>query len=221
MRIVHVWFFTATAALTCAAFAGAGGVRLWRGASAAHATSAGLQAAQSMKPGHERVPPFRAPSPYMSAAEIQIGLNMLDPALIGSRTGGAVPFAAGKAPGVVRRRKSGPQYAITHTRSLEYIIVTKGTGTMVTGGTLIPPTLDSDPYPNENPNATIRSMVGVKDGLARRIGPGDVLVNLPGTPHWLSQIDDTIEYVEIQIPNVDPAPGIELAEVKPKGQVGR
>jgi hypothetical protein len=179
-------------------------------------TGAGaLLLAQAMKPGHERVPPFREPSPYMSQADIQAGLNKLDPKLVGSRTGGAVDFAKDKAPGVVRRRMRGPQYAITHTRTVEYMIVTKGTATLVTGGTLIPPTIDSDPYPNSNPNATIRSEAGVKGGLARKIGPGDVIVNLPGTPHWLSDITDSIEYFEIQIPNVDPAPGIERAEVLP------
>lgn len=166
-----------------------------------------------MKPGHDRVPPYREPSPYMSAAAIREGLDKLDAKLVASRTGGAVPFAEGKAPGVVRRRVTGPQYAITHTRDLEYMIVIKGTATLVTGGTLIPPTIDSDPYPNADPNAIIRSDIGVKDGLARRIGPGDVVVNLPGTPHWLSAIDGTIEYVEIRIPNVDPAPGVERAEV--------
>jgi len=171
--------------------------------------------AQAMKPGHERVPPYREPSPYMSQADIQAGLNKLDPKLVASRTGGAVDFAKDKAPGVVRRRMRGPQYAITHTRTVEYIIVTKGTATLVTGGTLIPPTIDSDPYPNANPNATIRSEVGVKGGLARKIAPGDVIVNLPGTPHWLSDIPDAIEYFEIQIPNMDPAPGIERAEVLP------
>jgi hypothetical protein len=171
--------------------------------------------AQTMKPGHERVPPYRDPSPYMSQADIQAGLSRLDPKLVASRTGGAVEFAKDKAPGVVRRRMRGPQYAITHTRTVEYMIVTKGTATLVTGGTLIPPTIDSDPYPNANPNATIRSEVGVKGGLARKIGPGDVVVNLPGTPHWLSDITDSIEYFEIQIPNMDPAAGIERAEVLP------
>ena len=106
-----------------------------------------------MKPGHDRVPPFRDPSPYMSAADIQAALNNLDPKLVASRTGGSIPFASGKAPGVVRRRVTGPQYAITHTRTLEYVVVTKGTATMVTGGTLIPPTIDSDPYPIESPDA--------------------------------------------------------------------
>ncbi|HEY7172374.1 MAG TPA: hypothetical protein VH417_16090, partial [Vicinamibacterales bacterium] len=167
-----------------------------------------------IKPGHERVPPYREPSPYMSQADIKAALDRLDPNLVRSRTGGAVDVAKDKAPGVVRRRMHGPQYAITHTRTLEYMVVTKGTGTLVTGGTLIPPTIDSDPYPNASPNATIRSDAGVKGGLARKIGPGDVIVNLPGTPHWFSEIDDAIEYVEIQIPNVDPAPGIERAEVK-------
>ena len=186
--------------LTTACLAGAGAV---------------LLAQSAMKPGHDRVPPYREPSPYMSAAEIQAGLSKLDPKLVASRTGGAIDFAPGKAPGVVRRRMSGPQFAITHTRTLEYIIVTKGTATMVTGGTLIPPTIDSDPYPNSNPDAIIRSEVGVKGGLARKIAPGDIIVNLPGTPHWLSQIDGAIEYVEIAVTKVDPAPGIERAEILP------
>jgi hypothetical protein len=172
-------------------------------------------AQSAMKPGHERVPPYREPSPYMSALEIQTALGRLDPKLVASRTGGAVDFAKDKAGGVVRRRMSGPQYAITHTRTLEYMIVVKGTATLVTGGTLMPPTIDTDPYPNINPSATIRSEAGVKGGLARRIGPGDVVVNLPGTPHWLSQIDGTIDYFEIAVPNVDPAPGVERAEVLP------
>jgi hypothetical protein len=174
-----------------------------------------LVAQTAMKPGHDRVPPFRDPSPYMSAADIQAGLSKLDPKLVASRTGGSIEFAPGKAPGVVRRRMTGPQYAITHTRTLEYIVVTKGTATMVTGGTLIPPTIDSDPYPIANPNQIVRSEVGVKDGLARKIGPGDVIVNLPGTPHWLSQIDGAIEYFEISVQNVDPAPGIPRAEMLP------
>jgi len=172
-----------------------------------------LAAQASIKPGHDRVPPYRDPSPYLSRTDIAAALDRLDPTLVRSRTGGAVDVAPGKAPGVVRRRMRGPQYAITHPRSLEYILVTKGTATLVTGGTLIPPTIDSDPHPNANSNATIRSDAGVKGGLARNVGPGDVIVNLPGTPHWFSEIDDAIEYVEIQVANVDPAAGIERAEV--------
>ena len=161
---------------------------------------------------HSKVPPARIASPYLSAADIQASLDKLDPKLIASQTGGSVSIGKGLN-AVVRRRVTGPQYAITHTRDMEYIVVTKGTATMVTGGTLIPPTINSDIYPNTDPNAIIRSASGVKGGLARKIGPGDVIINPPGTPHWLSEINGTIEYVEIRIPNIDPAPGVERAEI--------
>ena len=134
--------------------------------------------------------------------------------LVASPTGGAIKVGQGLNV-VVRRRVSGPQYAITHTREMEYLVITKGSGTRVTGGTLIPPMIDSDIFPNPNPNAIIRSASGVKGGLARKIGPGDVIVTPPGTPQWLSEIDGTIEYVEIRIPNVDPAPGVERAQIAP------
>ena len=160
---------------------------------------------------HSKVPPARIASPYLSAADSQASLDKLDPKLIASQTGGSVSIGKGLN-AVVRRRVTGPQYAITHTRDMEYIVVTKGTATMVTGGTLIPPTITSDIYPNTDPNAIIRSASGVKGGLARKIGPGDVIINPPGTPHWLSEINGTIEYVEIRIPNIDPAPGVERAE---------
>src|SRR5262249_30488302 len=82
------------------------------------AAGAALVAQSAIKPGHDRVPPYREPSPYMSQAEIKTALDRLDPNLVRSRTGGAVDVAKDKAPGVVRRRMRGPQYAITHTRTL-------------------------------------------------------------------------------------------------------
>jgi len=42
---------------------------------------------------HSKVPPARVPSPYMNAADIQAGLNKLDPKLVSSYTGGAVTVA--------------------------------------------------------------------------------------------------------------------------------
>ena len=58
-----------------------------------------LVAQTAMKPGHDRVPPHREPSPYMSAADIQAALSRLDPKLVASRTGGSIQFAPGKAGG--------------------------------------------------------------------------------------------------------------------------
>jgi hypothetical protein len=61
--------------------------------------------------------------------------------------------------------------------------------------------------------ATNRGASGIKGDLARKVEAGDIIANLPGTPHWLSEISDTIEYAEIPVPSVDPAPGVERAEV--------
>src|SRR4029453_5301866 len=78
-------------------------------------TGGAVLLAQAMKPGHERAPPYREPSPYMSQTDIQAGLNKLDPKLVSSRTGGAIDFAKDKAPGVVRRRLRGPRHATPPT----------------------------------------------------------------------------------------------------------
>ncbi|HWE51692.1 MAG TPA: hypothetical protein VG273_18000 [Bryobacteraceae bacterium] len=145
---------------------------------------------------HMRVPPPQEPSVYLSEADAKGGLDKIDPKQVATPTGASVSLGKGLN-AVVRRRVTGPQYAIVHMKELEYVVVTKGHGTMVTGGALIPPTIDSDVYPG---TAIVRSAVGVKGGLARKIGPGDVIVTPPGTPHWLSEIDGAIEYVEIRIP---------------------
>ena len=71
---------------------------------------------------------------------------------------------------------------------------------------------DAEPFEGKG---SFRSLSGVKGGLARKIGAGDVIINPPGTPHWLSEIEGEIEYVEIRVPNVDPAPGVERAEIAP------
>src|SRR5260370_33126580 len=81
-----------------------------------------LLAQSMMKPGHDRVPPFREPSPYMSAAEIQAAFNKLDPKLVASRTGGAVDFADGKTHGVGRRPMSGPPSGLNRTRNPGYVL---------------------------------------------------------------------------------------------------
>ena len=163
---------------------------------------------------HSKVPPSRVPSIYLSSAEHEEALGKFDAARLSSPTGGSVSIGKGYG-SIFRRASGGPQYAITHTSTLEYIVILKGTATFVTGGTLIPPIIDTDIYPNSNKDATIRSFA-IKDGLAREVGPGDVIVNPPGTPHWFSKINGAIDYAQISVANVDPAPGIERAIIAPK-----
>ena len=104
--------------------------------------------------------------------------------------------------GVIRRRLDRPEYAIVHTHNIEYLFIIRGSGRFVTGGTLIPPTIDSDLYPEGSslgPNGIVRSLHGIQGGLERQVGPGDVLIEPPGTPHWWKQINGSVDYVELHM----------------------
>jgi mannose-6-phosphate isomerase-like protein (cupin superfamily) len=130
------------------------------------------------------------PATYKSGADIAAAL-----AKIGAASSAATGADVSIAPGVsVRRRSSGgePQYAIIHPLSIEIYQITDGSGTLVTGGSLSPP-----PAKPDGPDL-VRSK-SVEGGEARKVGKGDVVVMPPGTPHWFSQIDGSVTYLEARI----------------------
>ena len=132
--------------------------------------------------------PGGPPAIYKSAAQIAAEL---DKAGAVARTGAASIVADGI---VVRRRNTSdePQFAIIHPLSIEVYQIVDGSATLVTGGTLALPLTDSAPD-------LVRSL-SIKDGESRRVGKGDVVVVPPGTPHWFSQIDGSITYLEARVP---------------------
>ncbi len=82
---------------------------------------------------------------------------------------------------VVRRRQAGPNNASVHDDATETYFIVSGAGTFVTGGAITDP---------EDRTA------GITGGVAQRIEAGDFVILPPGTPHWFSQIEDSITYVE-------------------------
>jgi mannose-6-phosphate isomerase-like protein (cupin superfamily) len=105
--------------------------------------------------------------------------------------------------GVVHRsRTSGPQTAngIEHSQITEVYHVISGNATFVTGGTI------------ENKKETPATSVVVKvlngpstgggailNGTSRKVGPGDVVIIPPNTPHWFSEISsDQIVYLVVR-----------------------
>lgn len=128
---------------------------------------------------------------YMTEAQI---LESLDRAAAESASAGGWSVAI--APGIsVRRRSSGvKQYAIIHPYSMEIYRVLEGSGTFVTGGSLILPLADS------TTEDIVRTLNGVEGGLERQVKAGDVLVLQPGTPHWFKSIDgESISYMESRV----------------------
>ena len=76
-----------------------------------------------------------------------------------------------------------------------------GSGTLVTGGVLT----DSKEIPPNDETVTVLngpSTEGssIQNGVSRKIGPGDVVIIPPNTPHWFSEIpSDKIVYLVVRI----------------------
>jgi len=89
-----------------------------------------------------------------------------------------------------------PVAGLVHSRITEVYHITEGTGTLVTGGTV--KNAKESPADSE----IVRVLAGpgfsgvIEGGVSRKVGPGDVIIIPPGTPHGFSEItSDQIVYV--------------------------
>lgn len=128
---------------------------------------------------------MRKPGAYKSAAQVRAELDQSKPAL-GIVAGQSTQVVeAGGSQIVVRRRMAGPNNASVHDDLTEVYQFVAGSGTFVTGGTI--------PDPRDR-------TAGIKGGVSQKVQAGDFVVLPPGTPHWFSQIDGSVTYVETRFP---------------------
>ena len=106
--------------------------------------------------------------------------------------------------GVVHRAKtSGAQAGggIEHSQITEIYHVMEGNATLVTGGSME----GVSEFPTDHPVVTVlngpSSRGGpIQNGVSRKIGPGDVVIIPPNTPHWFSEItSDQIVYLVVRV----------------------
>ena len=127
----------------------------------------------------------RLPITYTSIAEIEATLDEQ-----GEAGGGGASVNISDpgefAPEVMVRRRFATQgnNASVHPERDEIYQVIAGGGTFMTGGTVADP--------NDR-------TAGIRGGVERRIGAGDVVVIPAGTLHWFSQIDGSITYMNIRL----------------------
>ena len=128
---------------------------------------------------------MRKPGSYTSAAQIRVELDASKPELgiVAGQNTQVVQAGGGQI--IVRRRMAGPNNASVHDDLTEVYQFVAGGGTFVTGGTI--------PDPKDR-------TAGIKGGVSQKVQPGDFVVLPPGTPHWFSQIDGSVTYVETRFP---------------------
>jgi mannose-6-phosphate isomerase-like protein (cupin superfamily) len=106
--------------------------------------------------------------------------------------------------GIAHRVDMGrPQGAVSHDQITEVYYITEGSGTLVTGGTMMDEkraASDSAVYKLLNGPSSLGS--GLAGGTSRKVTVGDVIIIPPKVGHWFSQMDgDHLNYL---IMRVDP-----------------
>ena len=101
---------------------------------------------------------------------------------------------------VVYRPKGAKGGAAIHDKVTEVYQVLEGAGTLVTGGTMV------NPQRRANSSVEVTQLSGpgvsgtaIQGGVSRRIGKGDMVIIPAGTPHWFSEIQETITYTVVRL----------------------
>jgi mannose-6-phosphate isomerase-like protein (cupin superfamily) len=102
--------------------------------------------------------------------------------------------------GVVHRSAQAAQNAVEHDQVTEVYHILAGSGTMVTGGSLLSPQRrpSNDPALHELTGPSVTGSA-LQKGESRRVGPGDIIIIPAGVGHWFSVVDGAIDYVVVRI----------------------
>ncbi len=95
---------------------------------------------------------------------------------------GSANVVTGDHYGINLVKRSQPAGAISHPNGTEVHYITDGGGTAVTGGHIVRPAGGGQAI--------------IEGGVSRHVTVGDIVFIPAGTPHWYSQIDGSITYLE-------------------------
>ncbi len=84
---------------------------------------------------------------------------------------------------------------IEHSDITEIYEFLSGDATFVTGGTIENPKVNPT---HRGPGPSV-SGTGVENGVTREVGPGDVVIIPPNTPHFFSHIDSEVTYMIFRV----------------------
>jgi mannose-6-phosphate isomerase-like protein (cupin superfamily) len=102
--------------------------------------------------------------------------------------------------GLVYRPKGAKGGAASHDKVSEVYQVLDGSGTLVTGGTIVNPQRRTSTQEEVTLiNGPGVSGTSIEGGVSRRISKGDVVIIPAGTAHWFSEIQETITYTVVRI----------------------
>lgn len=150
-------------------------------------------------------PPAVDSTLFVTSAEIRDAITLAAPGPVADARLRLVPVGAyNVGVSIVRRTQVDgrtPPDAIVHDQITEVYQITDGRGILVLGGTLD----DPQPFPPDSP--VVLQLIGpstrgttIRGGLRRTVGPGDIVVIPPHTPHGFAELlTPVITYVLVRI----------------------
>ena len=102
--------------------------------------------------------------------------------------------------GIVHRAKASAANAggVEHSEITEVYQIISGTATLVTGGMIKDAAVLKGPTAAVGP--TLQGGPITSGGVSQKVGPGDVIIIPPNTPHWFSDISsDQIVYLVVRM----------------------
>jgi mannose-6-phosphate isomerase-like protein (cupin superfamily) len=102
--------------------------------------------------------------------------------------------------GVVQRPKGEKRGGASHDKVTEVYQMLEGAGMLVTGGTMVNPQRRADSAQQVTSiNGPGVSSDSIKGGVSRRIAKGDMVIIPAGTPHWWSDIEESMTYTVVRV----------------------
>jgi mannose-6-phosphate isomerase-like protein (cupin superfamily) len=102
--------------------------------------------------------------------------------------------------GLVHRPTGFKGYAASHDKVTEVYQVLEGSGTLVTGGAMVNPQRRDNVAENVTQiNGPGVSGASIQGGASRRISKGDMVIIPAGTPHWFSEVQESITYTVVRV----------------------
>jgi mannose-6-phosphate isomerase-like protein (cupin superfamily) len=132
----------------------------------------------------EQAPAAPAPgsaATYKSAEALAAALKIAK-ATAGGMTTSAVANTDQYRINIVHRAQ--PAGAIAHPGNTELHYIIEGSGTVVTGGTIV--------------RGAIAGAATIKDGVTQHVTKGDIVIVPANSPHWYSQVDGSVTYLEVR-----------------------
>jgi mannose-6-phosphate isomerase-like protein (cupin superfamily) len=157
-------------------------MRIITGAVVMTAMFASMAWAQAPTPAPQPPPPAPgSPAAFKSAVDINAALKAATANAAGMLSSSVTSNNQYRV-AVIRRDK--PAGALAHPGNTELLYITEGSGTMVTGGTLV--------------RAAAGKPASIVNGVSQKFTKGDVIIVPVGSPHWFAAIETPVTYLEVR-----------------------